>query len=70
MLVVAATSGAPRTTDEEHTHIMRQRQRRLPLHQPHSALAHKAYARPARFDDLPVRGYLHEGSTHFSVLRV
>jgi hypothetical protein len=42
LLAAAATSGAPRSADEEHTRLLRQRQRRLPLHQPHSTPAHEA----------------------------
>jgi hypothetical protein len=42
MLALASTSGAPRSTDEDHSHLLRQYQRRLPLHQPHLAPADEA----------------------------
>jgi hypothetical protein len=41
LLAVVATSGAPRSANEEHSYLLRQRQRRLPIHQPHPAPAHE-----------------------------
>jgi hypothetical protein len=40
--VAEATSGAPRSTDKEHPHLLQQRQCHPALHQPHSAPAYKA----------------------------
>jgi hypothetical protein len=42
MLAAATTSGALRSVDEEHPHLLQQRLRRLPPHQPHSTPAHEA----------------------------
>jgi hypothetical protein len=42
LLAAAATLGASCSADKEHCRLLRQRQRCLPLHQPHSATAHEA----------------------------
>jgi hypothetical protein len=83
---VTTTSGASCSVDEEHPRLLRQRQHCLPLHQPHSVLAHKAYLdrpplcvgthghrlclRPTCIDDIPVREHLHEWSAYFFVFKV